>query len=967
MATIYIQLADKLLKVSGDVTKESIISALGYTPSNFSGLFADLQDSPLVDDGSGVYNIADEAGNIIARFDADGFHSIEMTAGSHKLTEKANKTDVDTAIETLKKSLFSGSFFDLTDNPFIVDESGEVNIVDESGNIGLKLGADGRLYVAEVICGDHILTEKANHTDLASEITRAKAAEEANADNIAANTANITANANAITAINNTIAALDTSLSKVGSNSYVGISITQIDGLITDLSVDDSGIKSAITTINNAITQVRNEAFSGSFNDLSDNPFTIDDTGEVNIVDENGNIGMKLNSDGLHVKNVYIGGNDTDKRITALEELGLELRTLSGGTIVLVSKYDFASEGNVTAGGVASEDSTSISFTRLDSWDDYDATAGAVLSAVLGYELKTQIETLQSKSTNVSVSPALTTGTKVATITVDDTDYNLYAPIVDLNSYATQSWVQSQGYLTEHQDLSNYLTITSAADTYQPKGNYLTAIPSEYVTDSELTAKGYLTGITSSMVTTALGYTPYDASNPKGYITGITDEDVYAVLDSQGGLGNTGQGLGITSLTKSLVVNALGYTPLESVTLPTSLPNPYALSWSGYSSGSYDGSAAKSITIPTTLPASDVYAWAKASTKPSYAFSEITDKPTTLAGYGITNALSTAGGTISGSVLLNTTDIAGLTVNRTNSKYSAIHFLNSENGDVGYLGAIADEEPVYITSGGSVRNLIHSGNILSYKAGSANNLAGVYANENINYGRGDIIAMQMIYGTASNSVSLGYPNQYVSGVSVITGYTGWQMVTYGGPSLPNPYFRKQIDDGSWADWKQLAFLTDNVASAQNLTHSNGVIGATVTSDGNISATGNITAAGNITAGAASDRRLKTDITSIAHTDAIGVLMTLNPVSFAWNGIATSKDNNLVGKSVGFLADEYENIINNSGRNIWGEYRAIDYKLAIPYLVTGWQNHETRLEMLERENNELKLEINMLKSIINGIN
>lgn len=39
--------------------------------------------------------------------------------------------------------------------------------------------------------------------------------------------------------------------------------------------------------------------------------------------------------------------------------------------------------------------------------------------------------------------------------------------------------------------------------------------------------------------------------------------------------------------------------------------------------------------IPTTLPASDVYAWAKASTKPSYAWSEITGKPTipSLSGY----------------------------------------------------------------------------------------------------------------------------------------------------------------------------------------------------------------------------------------------------------------------------------------------------------------------------------------------
>jgi hypothetical protein len=36
--------------------------------------------------------------------------------------------------------------------------------------------------------------------------------------------------------------------------------------------------------------------------------------------------------------------------------------------------------------------------------------------------------------------------------------------------------------------------------------------------------------------------------------------------------------------------------------------------------------------IPTTLPASDVYAWAKAATKPSYAYSEITGLPTLFSG-----------------------------------------------------------------------------------------------------------------------------------------------------------------------------------------------------------------------------------------------------------------------------------------------------------------------------------------------
>jgi hypothetical protein len=53
---------------------------------------------------------------------------------------------------------------------------------------------------------------------------------------------------------------------------------------------------------------------------------------------------------------------------------------------------------------------------------------------------------------------------------------------------------------------------------------------------------------------------------------------------------------------------------------------------------------------PTTLPASDVYAWAKAVSKPTYAFSELVSHPTALAGYGITDAVNKTGDTMTGAL-----------------------------------------------------------------------------------------------------------------------------------------------------------------------------------------------------------------------------------------------------------------------------------------------------------------------------
>jgi hypothetical protein len=42
--------------------------------------------------------------------------------------------------------------------------------------------------------------------------------------------------------------------------------------------------------------------------------------------------------------------------------------------------------------------------------------------------------------------------------------------------------------------------------------------------------EGYITGIDSSDITTALGYTPYNSSNPDGFISGITGSDVTTAL-----------------------------------------------------------------------------------------------------------------------------------------------------------------------------------------------------------------------------------------------------------------------------------------------------------------------------------------------------------------------------------------------------------------------------------------------------
>ena len=51
--------------------------------------------------------------------------------------------------------------------------------------------------------------------------------------------------------------------------------------------------------------------------------------------------------------------------------------------------------------------------------------------------------------------------------------------------------------------------------------------------------------------------------------------------------------------------------------------------WNNKANNSHTHTKSDIKDFPSSLPASDVYAWAKASTKPSYSWSEITGKPGT--------------------------------------------------------------------------------------------------------------------------------------------------------------------------------------------------------------------------------------------------------------------------------------------------------------------------------------------------
>jgi hypothetical protein len=146
-----------------------------------------------------------------------------------------------------------------------------------------------------------------------------------------------------------------------------------------------------------------------------------------------------------------------------------------------------------------------------------------------------------------------------------------------------------------------------------------------------------------------------DITGVKSFINGLNIGDILVKKHSDGVVELDGDLILTGSLTMfaqgshtaSTILDAL---PIDNTTL--SKEGDVLSVIGGVGGGSVDGiilngttyspdETTKLITLPnypTTLPASDVYSWAKQPNKPSYSFGELSSHPTTLGGYGITDA-----------------------------------------------------------------------------------------------------------------------------------------------------------------------------------------------------------------------------------------------------------------------------------------------------------------------------------------
>ncbi len=109
---------------------------------------------------------------------------------------------------------------------------------------------------------------------------------------------------------------------------------------------------------------------------------------------------------------------------------------------------------------------------------------------------------------------------------------NLSSFTNDLGNYGGWATINSPTFTGTVSGISPTMVglenVTNNAQWYS--GNHPTTLSGYGITDTPWTSMGYLTGITGMQVTGALGFTPYNATNPNGYISSITSGNVTTAL-----------------------------------------------------------------------------------------------------------------------------------------------------------------------------------------------------------------------------------------------------------------------------------------------------------------------------------------------------------------------------------------------------------------------------------------------------
>lgn len=334
---------------------------------------------------------------------------------------------------------------------------------------------------------------------------------------------------------------------------------------------------------------------------------------------------------------------------------------------------------------------------------------------------------------------------------------------------------------------------------------------------------------------------------------------------------------------------------------------------------------------PSSLPASDVYSWAKASTKPSYSYTEITDRPTLIKAVSKNGYWGMADHDGSDSNWIRTTTAGiipyqsgGAGAGHCGIGTSSWYFSNAYIDTVNCVNASVSG---HIDAGG----FIQSHNIINTTYEYQSNRGSVDWRFGAATGTGDEnffgfydaktgkipLALDGNFGNIYVGFNVGsYESPTAVGVYLGAQVAGNRAFIYNGDSYQGSIWIQTRLDGSWK-WFSL---------------------------------------GRACSTALSDIRLKGDIRDTEVQDATKVIEAMQIRSFE------RKDSHKKYK-IGFIADELEQLDPNlvdGGGEIDGHpnYKSVNNLQMLAYVVKAMQELNSKVNILEQENKQLKQKLNM---------
>lgn len=273
---------------------------------------------------------------------------------------------------TTQEDIANIDFYSIKDNPIINNGDGKLVFADENGNIGLQIEADNTIFVKDVIAGDHVLSHKADKSELKGIATekyvddKFSSIEIPDVDFTGLATEQWVEDKNYLTE-HQDISHLATKEEIPSLDGYAKTSdIPSLDGYAKTEDIPSLEEYATKQWVNNKNYATEDDLNNIEYSSINNVPVSEDETGELNITDESGNIGMKVASEAVYAKDFVAGEHKLSEKVdkTYVDNSIAEAPTVKYVAQSLTSDQKLQARSNIGASD-GTKSVISLSGTRI--------------------------------------------------------------------------------------------------------------------------------------------------------------------------------------------------------------------------------------------------------------------------------------------------------------------------------------------------------------------------------------------------------------------------------------------------------------------------------------------------------------------------------------------------------------------------------------------------------------------------